>query len=261
MLSCLLLLLCTSMSGSADEPEPAIGDSHPVISIIMDDLGYSLDAGRRTLALHSNITVSILPGRPYSRRLAELAANAGNEVMVHLPMQSLKPNYRLGFGGLTETMTIAEFEHNLDRALRSVPNARGLNNHMGSRLTQSRTQMEWLMRALSSKYQSYYFVDSKTTGRSLAQQVAQDHYVPSLSRDVFLDSVRNPAHIRRQISRLTAIAKRRGYAVAIAHPYDETLTILEEKLPAITSSGIAVVAVSTLMHKHWSDSWLASSYH
>lgn len=257
MLSCLLLLLCTTMGTDSGETVP-LADV-PMVSIIMDDLGYNLQAGERVLELQQPVTLSILPGRPHSKQLAQLAATQGREVMVHLPMQPVA-HMALGTGGLTAKMKREEFMRSVEQSIESVPYARGLNNHMGSLLTTDTSHMNWLMEAIKSQRDNFFFVDSKTSEKSIAWKIAQDHSIPNLSRDVFLDSQRSETRIREQLRALVRIAKRKGYAVAIAHPYEETLNVLAEELPQLSRSGIRFVSINTLVNARQTvPSWLASS--
>ena len=56
------------------------------IAIIIDDLGYQLEAGRRAIELPGPVAYAILPGTPSGRALAETAHRNGKEVLLHLPL-------------------------------------------------------------------------------------------------------------------------------------------------------------------------------
>ena len=129
--------------------------------------------------------------------------------------------------------------------LDALPYLSGVNNHMGSKLTRYPRQMHWLMTSLDSR--SLFFVDSFTTPKSVAYRVAVEQGIPTARRHVFLDDDRDPAEIQRQFERLLGAAKRRGYAVAIGHPYEETLTLLEDVLPKLDSYGVQLVPVSRII--------------
>ena len=62
----------------------------PMISIIIDDLGYDRRIARKFLKISPNITFSILPHSPYQKHIAKEAKNNGTEIMLHLPMEPLK---------------------------------------------------------------------------------------------------------------------------------------------------------------------------
>ena len=129
------------------------------VAIIIDDLGNNLNKGRALIDMPYQLTYSFLPKRPYSERLANMAASSGKEVMVHLPMQSAG-RLDLGYGALTLELTQKEFQETVQISIDSVPHARGVNNHMGSLLTQHPGHMAWLMEVLSTRNDNLYFVNS-----------------------------------------------------------------------------------------------------
>ena len=218
----------------------------PQLAIIIDDIGYSAPLGERSLRLKGDFTYAILPQAPQGARLARLGAELGKEIMVHNPMSTLKPR-PLDAGALTEQMSYPEFQHTLTQNLVAIPQARGLNNHMGSRLTQDPQAMGWLMKRLGD--QGYYFIDSRTTADSQAWETARHYRVPTLKRDVFLDHDQDILQIARQVDQAIQLAKSRGYALAIGHPHPETLAVLEQLGPALEASGVALVPVSTLLQR------------
>jgi len=219
--------------------------NNAVIAIIIDDLGNLKQRDLRALHLPGDVTLSFLPQTPYARSLAQRAHQLNKEVMLHLPMQAIQ-NKLLGPGGLTLDMTATELAQQLERNLASVPHVAGVNNHMGSLLTQQPSHMQWLMQALKTR-SDLYFVDSYTTKTSIAQKVATEHWVPNVRRDVFLDHVRDPDTIRFHLRRLIKKAKKNGSALAIGHPFPETMAILEQAIPELHKQGITLVPVSQLL--------------
>lgn len=230
----------------------------PVISIIIDDLGNIKERDSRALKLPGNITYSFLPHTPYARELAIQAHHLNREVMLHQPMESLA-NKKLGPGGLTLEMSRKEFINQIQSNLNSVPYVAGINNHMGSLLTQHPGQMRWLMQELN-KRNDLYFVDSYTTKTSIGQKIARENWVPTVRRDVFLDTERDISKIRKHFHRLINKARKTGSAVAIGHPYPETMAILEEELPKLPGKGIQLLPVSELLAKTMNkvSTWRAS---
>ena len=130
--------------------------------------------------------------------------------------------------------------------LQTVPHAVGVSNHMGSLLTQQREPMRLLMKAIADRG-DLFFVDSRTTADSAAGNIAQELSLPHLVRNIFLDNVREVEAINRQFDKLVAIARDHGSALAIGHPYPETLEVLEHRLPDLASSGIELVPLSKLL--------------
>lgn len=248
-------ILPTSSSGLTQIPQPRksahtrastpeSSDLKARVAIIIDDIGYRETLGRRAINLPGALTISVLPLAPNSRMLAEAAHKQGKEVMLHAPMSNIR-GLPLDEGALTEDMDQQQFLATLDRNLQALPHIRGVNNHMGSQLTQTAQPMAWLMAAL--KQRQLYFIDSRTSPASRAWAVAREHQVPSDQRDVFLDHDRDPAAIARQYQRLLRIAHKRGSAIAIGHPYPETLDFLEVALRNTDNDAIELVPISRLL--------------
>ena len=204
----------------------------PRIAIIIDDLGYSRQHGQAIVDLPAPVT------------WAERASLAGKEVLVHMPMAAQRHQI-LDQGGLRDGMDEPQLLDAVRQALSQIPQARGLNNHMGSALTEQQQPMGWLMTEL--KAHQLFFVDSRTSSHSVAQQVARQVGLSHAGRDVFLDNERNLVSINEQFNRLIRLARQRGQAIAIGHPYPETVHYLQQVLPLMQDAGIEVVPVSTLL--------------
>ena len=216
----------------------------PRIAIIIDDLGYSRQHGQAIVDLPAPVTCAVIPFSPHARRLAERASLAGKEVLVHMPMAAQR-HQTLDQGGLQDGMDEPQLLNAVRQALSQIPQARGLNNHMGSALTEQQQPMGWLMAEL--KAHQLFFVDSRTSSHSVEQQVARQVGLSHAERDVFLDNERNLVSINEQFNRLIRLARQRGQAIAIGHPYPETVHYLQQVLPLMQDAGIEVVPVSTLL--------------
>ena len=245
---CALSFVCFLLAPVADAQDT------PKIGIIIDDLGNNLRYGRELIQMPYQLTYSFLPHRPFTPRLAKLAASAGKEVMVHLPMQS-SHHAELGHSALTLELTQQQFQQIVRLSIDAVPHAKGVNNHMGSLLTRHPGHMRWLMEELALQETGLYFVDSKTTAMTVAAQIAKEHFVPSITRDVFIDTDPDEEHIWSQLRRLTRVAEKKGYAVAIAHPYPTTIKILAEYLPLLSKQGIEVVPITQIINMNPTNQW------
>ena len=223
---------------------PALAGGPVYIAIIIDDMGNNQPLGEEALRLPGQFTYSILPFTPYARAFATAANDAGREVMLHEPMANVS-GARLGPGALTRAQTKRQFIDTLDGALASVPHARGINNHMGSYLTQQSEQMRWLMDDIKRRH--LYFIDSRTTPKTVALEVAREKNVDSARRDVFLDDVETFHAIDRQFQRLLRKARQHGTAIAIAHPHKPTLDYLIMAIPRLREEGVRLVPVSNLI--------------
>jgi hypothetical protein len=140
-----------------------------------------------------------------------------------------------------------EIRRRLDQFLAYIPHVTGINNHMGSRFTEDARALTPVMKSLQEK--GLFFVDSRTTGRSLAAETARRYNVPTMDRDVFLDNVAEVDAIVTQIQKLEAKARKQGMAIGICHPYPETLEALRRELPGLAERGISLVPVSVLLQK------------
>jgi len=126
-----------------------------------------------------------------------------------------------------------------------VPHAIGVNNHMGSLLTRYPGHMSWLMKSLKSH--NKFYVDSVTSSHSVAGHVAKGLQLPYLRRDVFLDNVQIDSDIEFQFEELIRIAKRNGLAVAIGHPYPETIAVLSKNLLLLDKYGVKLVSPKQML--------------
>jgi polysaccharide deacetylase 2 family uncharacterized protein YibQ len=174
-----------------------------------------------------------------------MARAHNKEVILHLPMESTDSE-EPGPGNLDSNMPALEVAMTLAYDLQTVPHAVGISNHMGSLLTQQRESMRLLMKAITNRG-DLFFVDSLTTTGSVAGHTAQELGLPHLVRDIFLDNVRQVEVINRQFDKFVAIAREHGSALAIGHPYPETLEVLERRLPDLASAGIELVPLSRLL--------------
>lgn len=200
------------------------------LAIIIDDLGYNLNRGVAVAELPAPVTLAIIPRTPHARALAELGQRRGKEIMVHMPMTS--SHSQVGDPLLlSPSLTESAFYTVIDEAVSAVPGATGMNNHMGSELTENRVAMERFMSRLKSL--NMFFIDSRTTADTVAGDVAEEVAVPTASRSVFLDNERDRLLIHKHLLRAIELAQHSGTAIAIGHPYPETLEVLVEALPQL----------------------------
>ncbi|HHH39087.1 MAG TPA: divergent polysaccharide deacetylase family protein [Sedimenticola sp.] len=236
----------------------AAAQGRPVVSLIIDDMGNDRALGEAAVSLGRDVTYAFLPHTPHARRLAERAYAAGSEVLLHLPMEPLAGG-GAGPGSLSRWMSRERFLRTLEADLAAVPHAIGLNNHMGSLLTRDRLAMEWLMARVRER--QLLFVDSRTTSETVAEATAQEYGIPHTRRNLFLDNDRDPRAIERQFASLLQLAAARGSAVAIGHPYPETIAVLRRLLPGLAARGVELVPVSRLVELQGRNApWHAPSY-
>ncbi len=220
----------------------------PKVAIIIDDMGANKKALSDLLSLKYFVTISVVPFLGYSVETADLAHKKGREVMLHLPMEPIDyPKYNPGKGALFTFMTTEEFRATLAEDLSAVPYVSGVNNHMGSSLTQDREKMEIVLAAVRER--RLFFVDSRTTPKSVAYDVAVKMGVSAVERNVFLDNEANVESVKKRIIELIEKAKANGKALAICHPRPETLKALKDMEKRLTGTEVEVVPVSGLLKK------------
>ncbi len=214
----LSVTLTASPSGSANNT--------PLLAIVVDDMGYHVN-DFQALALPKEISFAILPFTPQGQRIAAKARQQGRELLLHIPMQAKSDNNKLGKSALMANMQEKEFKAMLQEALQYLPDAQGINNHMGSALTEQIAAMRWTMEVL--REQGLYFLDSRTTTQSVAESTAKILAVPALRRHVFLDNIKTQQAMEEQLQRAVQLSRDHQGIVVIAHPYPETLHFLQQK--------------------------------
>ncbi|OQY13665.1 MAG: hypothetical protein B6I30_02520 [Desulfobacteraceae bacterium 4572_187] len=149
----------------------------PLISIIIDDIGYSISRARNFLNLNIAITFSILPKLTNSHILA------------------------------------AE----ISEALRVI------------------------------RDRDLFFIDSLTSGHSVAYKTARKLQMPTACRNIFLDNHLEDNYILRQLHKLQIHAKVHGHAIGIGHPFPETARAIKRYLSNSKHSGVSFVHISDLL--------------
>lgn len=227
------------------QPAPGHEDGTRV-ALVIDDMGRSVEHVERLAALGIPVTFAVLPYETRTAEVVDALAAREAEYIVHLPMEALG-DADPGPGALAAAMSDDELIAATREALAKVPGAVGVNNHMGSAVVTDLAAMQAVLRELGRR--DLYFLDSRTASETLGYSLARHLGLPAAERQVFLDTSRERAAIRRQFDRLLALAEERGAAVAIAHPYDETLEVLAEGIPEARARGIEFVPVSRLLDR------------
>ncbi len=214
----------------------------PRIALIVDDGGYGGPATNSFLALDPKLTLAILPNTPFAARTAKRAQELGFEVILHMPMESKETP-----GRLATNMSETKMRQRLDDDLAQVPGAVGVNNHMGSVLTANTAAVNRFMKCLAGR--GLYFIDSRTTARTTAFDLALKNEIPAGTRDVFLDNNKEPNYVIGQFNHLMDVAKERGQAIGICHFRATTAQVLVTMLPQLEKNGIKLVHASELVQR------------
>lgn len=244
--SCLLIVAFWAVSFQALGTGQANSSAERTIqlAIIIDDIGAK-PSDAKAFSLSKSVTFSILPHTEYSTAFSYRASQQNREVMLHMPMESLHTE-NLGPGALLANMYPKQITSALLNALETVPHAVGVNNHMGSKLTQMTLQLTSLMKEL--EVNNLFFVDSRTTRFSKATLIAKQQGVKNASRHVFLDHVQDIDFLEHQFALALKQAKRYNKAILIAHPYPVTLDFLQEKIAELPTY-VELITVSEYLQE------------
>ena len=217
----------------------------PMVAIIVDDLGYDRVAAERLLAIDAPLTFSVLPFSPFSKPIMAAIRAKGREILLHLPMEPEEfPTVKPGPGALLSAMTPDQLIDQLNRNIDQIPGLKGVNNHMGSRVSTSSEQMRQIFSVL--KKRGLFYIDSRTTPDSVARLSANLLELPFAERDIFIDHYDNPAFIQSQLGKLIQHARKHGYAIGIGHPHANTVAALARFIPQLNGK-VQVVSVSKIV--------------
>jgi hypothetical protein len=227
--------------------QPAPGaTAHPRLALVIDDLGRSLEDLDTLASFGVPITYAVLPFEVRTAEVVSELRRRGAEYLCHLPMEA-QGGANPGPGALLLSMGHAELEAATRKALAAVPGALGVNNHMGSGIAANREAITAVVSVVAEE--GLYFLDSRTTHETLGYTVAHQLGIPAAERQVFLDTRREREYIRGQFAQFLKAARTRGGAIAIAHPYPETLEVLAESVPRAVAEGFEFVRVSALLER------------
>ena len=214
------------------------------IAIVIDDWGYSLNNLPIIEQIKQPLTCAILPNVKNSIPVMQKLNNLGFEIILHLPMEP-KEKYSLEKNTITVNMNAEQIAKIFQQDLSSVSLAKGISNHMGSRITEDKGASLLVM--TEAKKRNLFFFDSFVTNKSVCPALAKKLKIKFAKRDVFLDNQDDPAYIKTQLLKLKNLAKRQGIAIAIGHDRKNTLLLLKEMLPQLEKEGYKFVFLSQVV--------------
>jgi polysaccharide deacetylase 2 family uncharacterized protein YibQ len=92
-----------------------------------------------------------------------------------------------------------------------------------------------------------FFIDSRTSAKSVGEAVARERGVPTAQRNVFLDNVDDEAAVAVQLRRALDDARASGSAIAIGHPRPATLAAIRALGPEASADGVELTLASDLV--------------
>jgi polysaccharide deacetylase 2 family uncharacterized protein YibQ len=224
------------------------------LAIVIDDFGNGMNGTEDMLQLPVKFTAAVMPFMPTTKQDAEEAHRRGHDVIVHMPMEPNKGlKSWLGPGAITTDLSDDEIRKRVEDAIDNVPHAIGMNNHMGSKVTADERVMRIVLGVC--KERGLFFLDSRTTYKTVIPKVAEEIGLPIVSNHVFLDDVYTEQHISKQVTELRKQLKSRGDCVTIGHvgpPGKKTAAVLKLSLPDLQNEA-AVVKLSQMINGSMSD--------
>lgn len=217
----------------------------PKVAFIIDDLGYETEVAKKMMELEFPIALSILPFLQYSEFIAEEGKKKNQEIMLHIPMEPNNSDADPGPGAIKSYMSEEEIRQAVRGSIFNFPYVVGVNNHMGSKITEDRKIMKIILEEI--KRYDLFFIDSVTTRNSIAYEVAQEMEIKSAVRSVFLDNENGIEYIKGQMLEIQETALREGEVIAIGHGRINTFYVLKLIIPELIKAGIEIVPVSELV--------------
>lgn len=217
----------------------------PKAAFIIDDLGYETEVAKKMMELEFPVALSILPFLQYSEFTAEEGKKNDKEIMLHLPMEPNNSGADPGPGAIKSYMSEEEIRQAVRKSILDFPYAIGVNNHMGSKITEDREIMKIVLEEI--KGYNLFFIDSMTSKNSIAYDVAQEMGIKSAVRSVFLDNNNDMEYIKGQMLEVQEIALEKGEVIAIGHDRINTFYVLKRMIPELIRAGIEIVPVSELV--------------
>jgi hypothetical protein len=199
------------------------------IALIFDDLGQSLESLHKIYNLKIPVTVSVIPGLKFSKNIAHIASRTGFSVLIHLPLEPKKANYYSTdkYEFISSSLTRNQINRLLANYLNSIRIAIGVNNHMGSKATENRELMKQILKKIKQK--NLIFIDSRTSSKSVAYQIAKKMSIKTDYNKLFLDAIDQPEEMKKRIYEMIA-KNQKDKLIIIAHPKKNTFKFLNDNL-------------------------------
>ncbi|MDQ0268368.1 divergent polysaccharide deacetylase family protein [Cytobacillus purgationiresistens] len=218
------------------------------LSIVIDDFGNNMKGTQEMLNLPVKLTVAIMPFMPSTASDAETAWQKGHEVIIHMPMEPKKGKKSwLGPGAITADLEDEEVRKRVEQAIQNVPHAVGMNHHMGSKITENKRIMRIVLQVCAEH--GLYYLDSKTTGKSVIPKLAEELQLPYLENMLFFDDVYTRSHIAKQAQLLHTKLDHKEGMIAIGHvgiAGPLMVSVLKEYLP-LYQNKVNIVPLSSLI--------------
>jgi len=165
--------------------------------------------------------------------------------LIHVPMEPIGyPSVNPGKNAVLVQHGEAQIVKMLDGFIADLPDAIGINNHMGSLATTDADIMQVVMNTL--KKHNKAFLDSRTTNVSVAYQTAQKSHIRAFRNDLFLDSPNiSQSTMDAKLNQIIQMSASNKHIIAITHCHNEDkLDYLKSFISRLKKAGFSLVPLS-----------------
>ncbi len=203
----------------------------PQIALIFDDLGESIKDLKEIYSLKIPVSVAVIPGLKFSKNIAYIAERCNFSTLIHLPLEPKESEkyYTKKYKFISTSLTPQEIKKLLRYYLNSLRVAVGVSTHMGSKATEEGSLMRVVLEEI--KKRELIFIDSRTSLKSVAYDLARRMDIKAGYNEGFIDSCRDKVKMREKIYSFLKEAKEKGKIIIIAHPKKITFEVLKEEIP------------------------------
>ena len=238
----------SSQPGAANQPAPMLPlpQGKGELAIIIDDMGQNQSGTAELLNIDRPLTFSFLPHTPAFRREVSEVKDKGQEVFLHLPMQPLPATgANPGPDAITTAMTDDQIKARVKELAATLPEAKGVNNHMGSLATADPRVMQDVVTIL--KTLGLPFVDSRTQPKSIGFETARAAGLPTAANSLFIDREHTVEAVKARLREAALLAQRHGSAIVIGHPHPVVAQAIREMIPLLDQAGVKLVFATDLV--------------
>ena len=223
-------------------------EGRPAIAIVIDDVGINKSRVEDLANLPGAITLAFLPYATGLQKSVDMTRAKGHEAMVHMPMEPSRDTANPGPDALLTSLTLEQIAERTRKNLSQFDGYVGFNNHMGSKFTAYREGMQVVMDIAAEK--GLLFLDSRTTAKTTGFELAKERGMLTGNRDVFIDNKAEEAAILIQLEKVEKMALKNGTAIAIGHPYKQTISALQKWVPEAQRKGFVLVPITAALKQN-----------
>ncbi len=220
------------------------------VAIVVGGLGLSQSGTKSAIAdLPAGVTLAFSPYGNSLNRWMQRAREDGHEVVLQLPMEPLGfPSISPGKRTLNSKAGIGENLQSLRWSLGRMTNYPIVMNYLGAGMASRKEVLKPILEEVRRR--GLGWLDDGSVPTSKVIDVAEELKLPNATSSFVLDGVREASRIDSQLTTLSLLAKRRGYAIATASAFPESIARIKAWAKTANKNGILIVPVSNLLRDY-----------